>query len=277
MVEMSGTGAKSPELKQIYLLEVGKETTEYTVTTFPVLSAKLRSLKFSLENDNQVYDGFIRECDSLDRSYPTHVIVKCDSLDTFHVPVDEFFPLDVSTLNLYCGEMYVVWNWKWGIEVQDDKSTLPVQLESTCSSDGAASGSDDPEDEALTHVVVFKCIGSNRDKRSQVVLKEVSAKLERGEVVQVKMKPEPQNPFDAKAMAFVCFISGSWERIGYVVSECLDAVHSALLGNKIVSTEFNFVKYIVHWSRSGPGWYAGIEIAKRGRWPNEVVRSSSTV
>ena len=65
------------------------------------------------------------------------------------------------------------------------------------SSDSAASGSDDPEDEALTHVVVFKCIGSNRDKRSQVVWKEVSAKLEHGEVVQVKIKPEPQNPFDA--------------------------------------------------------------------------------
>ena len=59
MVEIFGTGANSPELKEIYLLEVGKETTEYRVTTFPVLSAKLRSLKLSLENDNQVYDGFI--------------------------------------------------------------------------------------------------------------------------------------------------------------------------------------------------------------------------
>ena len=46
------------------------------------------------------------------------------------------------------------------------------------------------------------------------------------------------------------------------MSECLDAVHSALSGNKIVSTEFNIVKYIVHWSHSGPGWYAGIEITK---------------
>ena len=44
----------------------------------------------------------------------------------------------------------------------------------------------------------------------------------------------------------------------------------------IISVRFSWVKYLVSWSHSGPGYYAGIDITIRGRWPREVVQSAST-
>ncbi len=46
--------------------------------------------------------------------------------------------------------------------------------------------------------------------------------------VQVQLKPEKDNPRNARALAFICKIDDEWQRIGYVVEEALDAVHTAL-------------------------------------------------
>lgn len=61
-----------------------------------------------------------------------------------------------------------------------------------------------------------------------------------------------------------------------IVRECLDHVHSALAGHRIMSVHFSWVKYLVCWTRSGPGFYAGVNIAISGEWPKEVVRCAST-
>ena len=95
------------------------------------------------------------------------------------------------------------------------------------------------------------------------------------EQVKVELRPEPNNPWDAQAIAFFCELDSKWHRIGYVVKECVQSVHNALSMHQI---EFKWVKYIVHWSKSGPGWYAGIRITKKGGyWPNIVVKSGSTI
>ena len=65
---------------------------------------------------------------------------------------------------------------------------------------------------------------------------------------------EPYNPFDCNAIAFQCKIYGKWKRIGYVVSEILREVHTAI---EIVRVEFARVKYISDLTRSGPGVFAG--------------------
>ncbi len=65
--------------------------------------------------------------------------------------------------------------------------------------------------------------------------------------------------------------------IGYVVREAAPHVGFAIANNLIVSSEFSWVRYIVDWSKSGQGWYTGITITKKGTWPTEVVRSSSTI
>ena len=60
-----------------------------------------------------------------------------------------------------------------------------------------------------------------------------------------------------------------------MVKEALEYVHEALQDNKIVSVSFAWVKYLVTWSTSGPGYYAGIRVALNGEWHKNVVQCQS--
>ena len=71
-------------------------------------------------------------------------------------------------------------------------------------------------------------------------------------------------------------VNGKWHRIGYVVNEILNEVHNALNGGEIVQVEFSWVKYICDWTRSGPGFFAGVSVSKRGYWSHSVTRAAST-
>ena len=92
------------------------------------------------------------------------------------------------------------------------------------------------------------------DEDSQKVLQEISLKLDDEEEVKVRLQPEPENKFDRKAIAFQAFVSDEWHRIGYIVKGSLDDMHSALEQNAITSIEFAWAKYLINWTKSGPGY-----------------------
>ena len=46
----------------------------------------------------------------------------------------------------------------------------------------------------------------------------------------------------------------------------LDHVHAALQEKRILSVKLAWAKYMVCWSRSGPGFYAGINISLNGEY-----------
>ncbi len=111
--------------------------------------------------------------------------------------------------------------------------------------------SSDDEDEELaddfhTRTVVFKCIGAAKERRPQAVLSEASYKFRRGEAVEVRLLPEPSNPWDSRAIAFQFKVGANWERIGYVVREALNAVHSAIQTGSIISVKFEWIRFITH-------------------------------
>ena len=58
--------------------------------------------------------------------------------------------------------------------------------------------------------------------------------------------------------------------------EALDAVHEARDNDEIINVFFKWAKYLVNWTRSGPEYYAGINITKRGQWPTAVCACAST-
>ena len=126
------------------------------------------------------------------------------------------------------------------------------------------------------YIVTFKCMGSTHHLHAQEALKKASRLLKEGEDVPVRIVPEPSNKFDSKAIAFLCQLDGEWHRIGYVVREALEDVHQTISQDKIIYVKFAWVKYLVVWLRSGPGYYAGINIAKNGDWSSVVVRHAST-
>ncbi len=209
---------------EVYVHQVGYEVLNYRCAVF----GEVEEL---VQNDSRIYSGFIRNDDTLERKYPTHLLVNPHSLDAFSVPVDEFFRVvdsDVHAFssddNLFNDEVYVVCNWKWGIE--DETGSFPSIVQEHCVLSSDTEGDDISEGEVddgeeLHHTVVFKCIGSNKDSRSQVIIQQVSMKRNLGEVVQVKLKPEPLNPYDARAIGFICLDNGR-------EYECLDAVHYAI-------------------------------------------------
>ncbi len=53
-------------------------------------------------------------------------------------------------------------------------------------------------------------------------------------------------------------------------------MHKAFDDEAICSVTFSWAKYLVCWSRSGPGYYAGINIEIKGEWPKEIVRCART-
>lgn len=263
----------SEENLDICILDVGEKFT-YRVPSFPVLSCRIRRMKFKLETDSAVYDGFIKDCPSLERVFPALIVAGKGYEDCFFVPKHDFSQtINVHGLVLYDDSIFILWKWKWAELYTPDQ---PLEIGSGYDDLTSPNSTSESEDENITHTIVFKCIGSNKDLKSQDILRAVSQKLEAGIVVRVKVEPEPMNPKDERALAFVCEVDGKWHRIGYVVRECRDAVHDAL-SNGPVPAEFGWVKYIVHWSKSGPGWYAGVKLTKKGYWPSSVVKSQSTI
>jgi len=191
-----------------------------------------------------------------------------------------------SGLHLVPQGVLVVWEWEW----QDDDTDIDHISESSAEDVGHCHHNphiqSDPESDSeeetdfqlpsQTHTVTFKCIGTTHDLNSQEVLRSVNTLLGSGEEVPVKIVPEPDNQYDSKAIAFQCKVDGKWNKIGYIVREALDNVHRALMQKKIISVKFAWVKYLVIWMRSGPGYYAGINIAIDGEWSQEVCRCAST-
>jgi len=124
------------------------------------------------------------------------------------------------------------------------------------------------------HTVTFKCIGCTHDTVAQDTLRFASQLLDAGTLVPVDIYPEPNNPYDRRAIAFKCWVNDKWTRIGYIVHEILDDVHDARRCNQITNIRFAWVKYLVCWSR--PGYYAGVKITKRGNWSARVCAYAST-
>ena len=87
-----------------------------------------------------------------------------------------------------------------------DISSNPDELEEPSSEPAVSSTEDTPELETskIKHSVVFKCVGVKKEKYIEKVLISASRKLDNGEHVPVRIRPEPDNPVDARAIAFEC-------------------------------------------------------------------------
>lgn len=184
----------------------------------------------------------------------------------------------------------MAWEWEWGQESQDSGSSSDMSEEEDVDgqkqhnpylhSDTENSESEDSTSTftlpTQTHTVTFKCIGSIHSNEAQEVLSKASKTMRENGTVPTRITPEPDNEHDARAIAFVCYIDDKWQRIGYVVRECVEHVHLALSEKRILFVKLSWAKYLACWARSGPGFYAGVNVTLRGEWHRDVVRSQST-
>lgn len=183
----------------------------------------------------------------------------------------------------YNNEILVIWNGDYCID--DDTSTKEFDEESLRQDDIDNVEDDsacDSDDNTVTlpdvpHTVVFKCIGASRDSHSQLILQTARNVIASGGTVPVRMRPEPTNIFGSQAIVFECELNSKWNKIGYVVTEILDHVHAAISSSSIMAVNFRFIRYVTHWTVSGPGYYAGISVTKNGPWSGLVRHHKSTI
>lgn len=269
----------------ITILKLG-DRVHYTVPSFPVFSVQLVEMKFQFTDElsTTFFDGYIRDTPGLARTYPALIKVCCGYSNAFSIEEDEFDQcISIQNKLLYGGKVFVVWKWTWeDAAAQEQKNTVLDDIITIDSSDDEADNDPECEDAAfestlVTHTITFKCIGVTKSSRYQEVLAKAAEKFNKGETVEVKLRTEPTNPKESRAIAFDCRVDCDWKTIGYVVKEALDGVHSAIQGDSIISAQFDWIRYLTHWSTSGPGWYCGIRISKRGDWPKEVIRCGSSM
>ena len=142
--------------------------------------------------------------------------------------------MKVDGLDLLPQGVMIVWEWEW----LPLSSSTSADQSSDSSEDHSARGSHhnpymysdtstESDTESVsgmpsqTHVVTFKCIGTTHHIDAQEALRKASRLLQDGRQVPVELVPEPDNPYDSKAIAFKCTVEGNSVRIGYVVREAL--------------------------------------------------------
>lgn len=171
----------------------------------------------------------------------------------------------------------IVWSW---VEQEEDEEDLETDAGYVQEEGESLSTDSDLEDGApiatQLSTVTFKCIGVTRDPVYQAALNSASKLLQEGLTVPVKLVPEPNNTFDSRAISFQCYIDNSWKTIGYVVKEVCENVHEALQSNSVVSTNFAWVKYKIV-RTTGPGYYAAVDVTRKGMWPSKVKQSANTM
>lgn len=265
----------------VTVLSTGSEA-KYTIPSFPVFSAVLREIKYKLDANNTIYDGYIRNCPNLSRPYPALLRLCSGYVNAFTIAADEFDRCISIDNKTFCQDLvFVIWKWKWEDFFEQQQSQSSDDRDNTNSSASTEDGDEGQDDifqsSLVTHSVVFKCMGANKTPRSQIILAEASQKLKNGEHVHVMLRKEPMNPKDSRAIAFDCNIGDKWELIGYVAKEATSSVHHAMDNKLIASVLLDWVRYITHWSYSGVGWYCGVKITKTGEWPKEVVQCRSSL
>ena len=115
--------------------------------------------------------------------------------------------------------------WKWTVFSCDKQVSVMVPRPELV---------DDENDDDVScdfDTVKFKCIGTTKSACYQSVLKKVTDELADHKDVLVQLSPEPTNPVNSKAIAFICYIEESWQVIGYVLKGLLPCVHDVLSRN----------------------------------------------
>ena len=96
---------------------------------------------------------------------------------------------------------------------QDDRDKVGTVDVALSSNDNISNEETKDDIPAITHSVVFKCIGCTKEFCYQELLAQVSQKIKKGEAVPVKLEKKPNNPYDSNAIAFMCQAEKDWERI----------------------------------------------------------------
>ena len=84
----------------------------------------------------------------------------------------------------------IIWEW---VDYQGSGASDDVEENSESN---VSSTDGEPEGGRTESTLPFKCIGVTRDASYQVLLRELKDRLDKGENLDIKLVPEPHNPYD---------------------------------------------------------------------------------
>ena len=130
--------------------------------------------------------------------------------------------------------------------------------------------------EDVLHTVPFKVLGSAYFVERQKCWEEAHKLLyERKVDVNAKLVPESNNKYDKNAIAVMLGFGNEWNKVGYIPTELTQFLHPLLNHNKITNVSLKHIKFRTTYQKVG--FYATIEITRRGAWEQSVVKASKRV
>lgn len=198
----------------VVIMSIGNKV-KYTIPSFPVLSPVLREVRFQFADEVCCCDGYMRECSDLERLYPSMLKLCFGYANAFSIDREEFeqsIPLDNKVL--YEDRVFIMWKWSW-VDATDvhaaagrnDGDNLKCVLETD--TEDEVPNKDEFDSSLVTHSVTFKCMGVTKMSRSQEILAESAKLLKNGSSMELRLRLEPNNPKDARAIALDCKITGN--------------------------------------------------------------------
>ena len=113
----------------------------------------------------------------------------------------------------------------------------------------------------------------------QAALRAAKKELERPPLVRkdivARIRPEPDNEKDSKAMVIEINYSEGYKAIGYIPRELTKFLHPLIALNKIVDVRLKHITFRTVYKRVG--LYAAIIIERKGPWGKKVVEASHGV
>ena len=96
--------------------------------------------------------------------------------------------VDVRMYNLFeDSQVFVIWKWMWIEESGSESDEIHDRKTDSDSGSNIDSSEDEDGDSAITHRVVFKCIGCTKEHHYHVILAEVTRRMRQCEEVPVKV------------------------------------------------------------------------------------------
>ncbi|XP_028412512.1 uncharacterized protein LOC114535350 [Dendronephthya gigantea] len=99
------------------------------------------------------------------------------------------------------------------------------------------------DEEEITHALPFKCIGAAHEQSYQHHLEQAYLALEYNESVNVRLRPEPENPRDQNAIAIDLHYGTQWENVGYIASEHCKYLHPLIAAGDILDVYVEHIKF----------------------------------
>ena len=86
-----------------------------------------------------------------------------------------------------------------------------------------------------------------------------------------------QTIWSHRSLALSTEAKGQWHTFGYVVTELLEEVHGAIVQHEVIKTTFKTIKCMFTCTRCDHGFYAAVNITRKGLWSSQVIKHANII